>query len=176
VTRHPGLDTLRRDRLWLLLVLGAVAIALFPWTAYLSATLPSRHVTDHWDVAWPVFDLFEAAALVATVVALARCSSHLSMFASVAGTSLLCDAWFDTVTAGAGRDLGWALLEALVGELPLAVLCFWIAFEASVRVSAGVPASGADPPPAALPGRPAAGPADPRTSGSGAPSGGRTSR
>jgi hypothetical protein len=60
------LGRLRHARLWLLLVLGSVAIVLFPWTAYLSATLPSEHVTHHWQVAWAGFDLFEAAALVAT--------------------------------------------------------------------------------------------------------------
>src|SRR5439155_246279 len=62
------LDRLRRARLWLLFVLGGLAIALFPWTAYLSATLPSEHVTHHWQVAWAGFDLFEASALVATAV------------------------------------------------------------------------------------------------------------
>jgi hypothetical protein len=123
------LGRLRHARLWLLLVLGSVAIVLFPWTAYLSATLPSEHVTHHWQVAWAGFDLFEAAALVATFVAMLKRSAFVTVAASVAGTALLCDAWFDLVTAQAGREFWWALLFALVGELPLAALCFWIAFE-----------------------------------------------
>src|ERR671934_5495 len=86
---HDGLDSIRRTRLPLLLVLGAVAVALFPWTAYLSATLPSRHVAHHWDIVWVGFDLFEALALAATVIALARCSPRIALIAAVAGTALL---------------------------------------------------------------------------------------
>jgi hypothetical protein len=170
---------LRRARLWLLLVLGGVAVALFPWTAYLSATLPSSHVTHHWDLAWAGFDLFEAVALVATLLAIVRRSALLPMLAAIAGTALLCDAWFDLVTAHPGRELRWALLEALLGELPLAALCFWIAFEVSeiLGVSAAAdPALAADPRPTAQQGRPAAGRAHARTGGSEAPSAGRTSR
>ena len=149
------LNRLRRARLWLLLVLGGVAIALFPWTAYLSATLPSEHVTHHWQVAWAGFDLFEASALVGTVVAMIRRSVFVSILASVAGTALLCDAWFDLVTSEPGREFGWALLFALAGELPLAALCFWIAFEVSEVVGAIVaaePVLAAGPPPTSLPG------------------------
>jgi len=150
------LGRLRHLRLWLLLVLGSVAIVLFPWTAYLSATLPSEHVTHHWQVAWAGFDLFEAAALVATFVAMLKRSAFVTVAASVAGTALLCDAWFDLVTAQPGREFGWALLFALVGELPLAALCFWIAFEVSEVVGAiagADPALAADPPPTSPPGR-----------------------
>jgi hypothetical protein len=150
------LDRLRRARLWLLLVLGGLAIALFPWTAYLRATLPSDHVTHHWQVAWVGFDLFEALALAATVLAMVRRSVFVTVFASVAGTALLCDAWFDLVTAQPGREFGWALLFALVGELPLAALCFWIAFEVGEVVGAIVeadPVLAADPPPTSPPGR-----------------------
>ena len=135
---------------------AGLAIALFPWTAYLSATLPSDHVTHHWQVAWAGFDLFEALALAATVVAMARRSVFVTVFASVAGTALLCDAWFDLVTAQPGREFAWALLFALVGELPLAALCFWIAFEVGEVVGAIVaadPVLAADPPPTLPPGR-----------------------
>ena len=178
--RAVVLHRLRRARLWLLLVLSGVALALFPWTAYLSATLPSEHVTHHWQVAWAGFDLFEAGALVATVVGILRRSSLVPFLAAVAGTALLCDAWFDTVTATPGRDLGWSLLEGVVGEVPLAALCFWIAFEVSVvfgtTVAVARSVSATAPLPTAPPGPPAAGPDAPRTSGSAAPNEGRTSR
>jgi hypothetical protein len=160
------LGRLRHARLWLLLVLGSVAIALFPWTAYLSATLPSEHVTHHWQVAWAGFDLFEAAALVATFVTMLRRSAFVTIAASVAGTALLCDAWFDLVTAQPGRELWWALLFALVAELPLAALCFWIAFEVSEAVDAIAGEHGAwaaGPRPTAPPERPAEGPGRART-------------
>jgi hypothetical protein len=154
------LERLRRARLWLLLVLGAVSVGLFPWTAYLSATLPSEHVTHHWQVAWAGFDLFEAAALIGTVVAMLKRSALVTVVGAIAGTALVCDAWFDLVTAQPGRELGWALLFALAGELPLAAVCFWVAFEVGEAVgaiAAAGPASAADPPPTAQPGRPAEG-------------------
>ena len=166
-------------RLWLLLVLGLVAIGLFPWTAYLSATLPSKHITHHWQVAWTGFDLFEAAALVATFVAMLKRSPLVTIVASVAGTALLCDAWFDLVTAKAGREFYSALFFALVAELPLAALCFWIAFEVGEVVDAIVaanPVSAAGPPPTGQPDQPVESRAGARTRGSEAPSEGRTSR
>jgi hypothetical protein len=172
------LQRLRRWRPWLLLVLGAVAIALLPWSAYLSATLPSKHVTHHWGVAWTGFDLFEAAALIATLVAILRRSVFVTAFAAIAGTALLCDAWFDLLTAAPGRDFYWALFTALLGEIPLAMLCFWVAFEVGEVLGAIVgadPASAAAPRPTSQPGRHAEARAAARRPGSEAPSAGRTS-
>jgi hypothetical protein len=111
-------------------ILGGVAIALLPWTVYLSVTLPPRHESVHWDVVWPGLDVGIALAIAATVVGLVRLSAQLPVFASIAGTLLLCDAWFDTLTSRPGTELAWAVVEALVAELPLAVFCFWIAFDA----------------------------------------------
>ena len=67
-------------------------------------------------------------------------SPLVTIVASVAGTALLCDAWFDLVTARPGREFYSALLFALVAELPLAALCFWIAFEVGEVVDAIVAA------------------------------------
>jgi hypothetical protein len=161
-------------RFWLTLVLGGVAVALLPWSAYLTATLPNKHVVRHWDLAWAGFDLLEAIALVATLVALIRHSPLLEMFAAIAGTLLLTDAWFDVTTAHAGREFHWALLFALLGELPLAALCFWISYEAVNDGTA--PAWRSAPRPTAQRDRPEAGSAPARTGGSGAPSAERTSR
>jgi hypothetical protein len=170
---------LRRIRRWLLFVVGGVAVGLLPWTAYLSATLPSRHVTHHWDIAWAGLDLFEASALVALFVGVVRRSRFVPMVAAVAGTALVCDAWFDVLTASPGRGLEWALVEALVAEVPLAILCFWLAFEATeaIGLSAAIGAAlAAGPRPTAPRDLPEAGRAPVRRVGSEAPSGGRTSR
>lgn len=172
----PVLHRLRSPRGWLLVVLAAVVVALLPWTAFLTATLPGRHVTHHWDLAWVGFDLFEAAALAATLVAVARNSTRLAPIAAVAGTALVCDAWFDLVTASPGDDLRRSLAEALLAELPLAVLCFWIALDASRATASAARASAADPPPTAPPGPPAGSPAGARRPRSAAPTVGRTSR
>ncbi len=177
--RDRILTRLRRIRIWLLLVVGGVAVGLLPWTAYLSATLPSEHLANHWDVAWAGLDLFEAAALVALLVAIVRRSPLVPMFAAVAGTALLCDAWFDVTTAGSGRSFHWAIAEAFVAELPLAALCFWLAFETSEAIglsAAKGSASEAGPPPTAPPARPGEGRTGLRKAGNAAPSEGRTSR
>jgi hypothetical protein len=47
--------------------------------------------------------------------------------AAITGTLLVCDAWFDVLTARATSDIVQAALEAAFVELPLAVLCFWMA-------------------------------------------------
>jgi hypothetical protein len=151
---------LRRARRWLLLTLGVVAVALLPWIAYLSLTLPSKHVVHHWQVAWVGLDIAEAAALIATFVALLKRSPAVTVLASIAGTLLVCDAWFDVITAQEGSDLAWALAFALLAELPLAALCFWLAFEVGEVVGAIVAEErvlAADLPPTAQPARRAAG-------------------
>jgi hypothetical protein len=135
--RFPVLEHLRGASRWLVFVLAAIALALIPWTAYLSATLPGEHVAHHWDVAWAGFDVFEAAALTATLIALVRRSARLPVFAAIAGTALITDAWFDLLTASPGHDRGWALVQAVLGELPLAALCYWLAYDsADATVSA----------------------------------------
>jgi hypothetical protein len=168
---------LRRARHWLILVLGGVALALLPWTAYLSATLPGKHVVHHWDTAWVGFDLFEAAALVGTLLALRRGSPLLPLLAAVAGTALMTDAWFDLTTASLGWDFVAALTEAIFAELPLAALCYWLALDATnALVSAATePALAIAPRPTSPPDRPAPGPEPARTGGSEAPTVGRTS-
>jgi hypothetical protein len=116
--------------------MGGVALGLLPWTVYLSVTLPSRHESVHWDIVWPGFDVGIALAISATVVALVRSSDYLPIVASIAGTLLLCDAWFDTLTSQPGTELAWATVEALVAELPLATFFFWVALDAeSVAVA-----------------------------------------
>lgn len=169
------LDRLGAARTWLTLILGGVVVALLPWTAFVTATLPGRHLAHHWDLAWAGLDVFEAVAIGATALALVRRSPWLSVPAAVAGTALLCDAWFDLVTATPGDELRWSLVQALGAELPLAALCFWIALDSSRALASAARASGAVPPPTATRDRPAAGPAA-RTPGSAAPSAGRTSR
>jgi hypothetical protein len=90
---------------WVPGLMGLVAIFLVPWTLYLTFTLPSRHLTTNYDIAWVGFDVALAA---------------------VTGTMLLCDAWFDIVTSQGGREVIEASLEAAFGELPLAALCGYI--------------------------------------------------
>lgn len=114
---------------WFAATLGATAILLVPWTLWLTFTLPTRHVTHHYDVAWVGFDIALACAFGATAIAGLRASAWLQPLAAVTGTMLVCDAWFDTVTAAAGDEQLAAVLEAVVAELPVAALCFWIVLD-----------------------------------------------
>lgn len=107
-----------------------LALLLLPWAAWLSWTLPRRHVFEHWAVAWTGFDLMLAGALVATAVGGFRRAPWVAIAASVAATFLLCDAWFDVLTAVPGDQLAASIVEAVLVELPLAILCMRIAVNA----------------------------------------------
>jgi len=114
---------------WVPGLMGLVAIFLVPWTLYLTFSLPSRHLTDNYDVAWVGFDVALAAAFAATAWAAYRRLRWLLPLAAVTGTMLLCDAWFDIVTSQGGREVIEASLEAAFGELPLAALCAYIVID-----------------------------------------------
>lgn len=114
---------------WVTPVLALTAAGLLPWTLWLTFTLPSRHVTEHYDVAWVVFDCALFCAFAATAWSAVRASEWLVPFAAVTGTMLLCDAWFDVMTSiGSGEALE-AILEALLAELPLALVCAFIVYD-----------------------------------------------
>jgi hypothetical protein len=117
---------------WVTISLSLTAIGLVPWTLWLTFSLPSRHVTDHYDLAWVGFDIALAAAFGATALAAYRASVWLVPFAAVTGTMLICDAWFDIVTSGGGGERLEAVLEAVFAELPLAALCGVIVYDAEL--------------------------------------------
>ena len=90
---------------WLAPLLGLAALFLVPWTLWLTFSLPSRHVTDHYDLAWVGFDIVLAIAFAATAWATVRREQWLVPFAAVTGTMLICDAWFDVVTSQTGGEI-----------------------------------------------------------------------
>ena len=122
---------------WVTALFTVVALFLLPWTLYLTFTLPSRHITHHYDVAWVGFDIALAAAFGATSWAAVRRSDWLVPLAAAAGTMLLCDAWFDVVTS-APSELPEAIAEAVVAELPLAALCAFIVYDSETFLQATV--------------------------------------
>ena len=127
-----------RPARWVTLLLGLVAIGLVPWTLYLTFTLPSRHVTLHYDLAWVGFDVALACAFAATTLAALRRSHWLVPLAAVTGTMLVCDAWFDVVTSHRGGEMWEAIAEAVFAELPLAALCAFIVYDAETFLAATV--------------------------------------
>ena len=112
---------------WAPPVFIAVALFLLPWTIWLTWVLPSRHVTEHWDLAWAGFDVALAVAVAATGFGVYRRAPWLQGAATAAGVMLLADAWFDITLSSAGSSRMGAVAEALVSEIPLALFAFWIA-------------------------------------------------
>jgi hypothetical protein len=93
----------------------------------LFAALPGHYVANHWQLAWGGFDLGLGLALAATAVLVARRSPFAEVTATITGTLLCCDAWFDVLTARGLADTAQAVISAVLIELPLAALCFWMA-------------------------------------------------
>src|SRR3954464_14372008 len=111
----------------LAVALAAIAVVLVPWTVVLTARLPSEHHTPHWALAWGGFDVALALAAAVTAWACARRPGWVPVPASITGTLLVCDAWFDLLTARPGGELVEAALEAALAEIPLAIVCFVLA-------------------------------------------------
>ena len=112
---------------WIAPAFGFSALVLVPWVAFLIFTLPRNYSANHWKVAWAGFDLGLATAMVATAIAVGRRSPFAEDAAAVTGTLLVCDAWFDVLTSRTTGEVMQAGLEAVLIELPLAAVCFWIA-------------------------------------------------
>ena len=49
------------QRKWPLVLLGAAAVLLVPWTVVLALTLPGSTQVDHWPLAWAIQDSWRRA-------------------------------------------------------------------------------------------------------------------
>lgn len=112
---------------WIAPALFGCALVLIPWIALLFATLPSHYVANHWEVAWGGFDIGLGISLASTAILVARRSPFAEITATITGTLLVCDAWFDVLTSRGTSDISQAVATAFLIELPLAALCFWMA-------------------------------------------------
>ena len=97
IEAHPG-----RRHLFLAVVTGA-CIGLIPWILLLAVTSPPHYVAAHWTTTWVGFDAAELLALAATAYFAWKRRQALVLAAFIAGTLLVCDAWFDVTTARAGK-------------------------------------------------------------------------
>jgi hypothetical protein len=107
--------------------LGCAAI-LLPWIVIAAVTLPSRQLSENYDVAWAGYDVGLLVGLVWTALSALRRSRRLPIAAAATGALLVADAWFDVLTSPGGWDLAEAVTMSVLAELPLATLCFWLAF------------------------------------------------
>jgi hypothetical protein len=96
------------------------SMAMVPWLGYLSVTLPENYVAHNWPVTWIGFDILLVVFMVATAVLGYLRRQLLVLTAFTTGVLLICDAWFDLMTAGP-RDVWLSLVTALLIEVPLAV-------------------------------------------------------
>ena len=104
------------------------AVILVPWIVIAAITLPSRQLSQNYDVAWAGYDVGLLIGLVWTAVSALRRSSRLTIAAAATGALLVADAWFDVLTSAGGWDLAEPVAMSAFAELPLATLCFWLAF------------------------------------------------
>src|ERR1700751_3644163 len=109
---------MRRNRLTLMV---GGAIGLIPWMVYLAFTLPTNYVAHNCPATWIGFDCVLIAFMIATAVLgwLRRELVILPGFTT--GVLLICDAWFDIMTAGPGQ-LWVSVLTAALLNVPLAVI------------------------------------------------------
>jgi uncharacterized membrane protein YczE len=107
----PAMARMRRPRL--ALMVGA-AIGLIPWIVFLVTTLPANDVALGSDV-------LLVASMVATAVLVLLRRELMLMTAFTTGVLLICDAWFNVLTARP-HDLWASPLAAALVELPLGVI------------------------------------------------------
>jgi hypothetical protein len=102
-----------------LLFIGAAG--LVPWTVFLGLSLPGKYDAGHWGLLWTGFDGVLLAVLGYAGWAAWFRRQILATTAIVAGTLLLCDAWFDIITSIGNSDEWLSLLTGFGLEIPLAV-------------------------------------------------------
>ncbi|QCB97176.1 hypothetical protein E5206_09710 [Arthrobacter sp. PAMC25564] len=102
---------------------GAGAVVFYVvWIVYLGGVMPSETVARNWNVAWLGLDGFEGLSALFTLLFLLRRSPYAVLTTAAFSTSLCIDALFDVTTAAPGLPLATAILEAVLVELPFAVL------------------------------------------------------
>lgn len=116
----PSAELSRLRRVRLTVMVGAV-IGLIPWIGYLAITLPDKYIAHNWLTTWVGFDVLLLMFLAVTAVLGLLRRQLLILTAFTTGVLLVCDAWFDVMTA-APTDRWLSVMTAVAGELPLAAL------------------------------------------------------
>ena len=128
--RARRIDALSMPRWVGALAVGAT-VGFVPWIVYLGFTLPAKVRAQHYDIAWLGFDCAMWTLLAVLAWAVLRRHAATGPVAAMASTMLVVDAWFDIFTSSAQHgEMILAIVLALCGELPLAILCGWIAVHA----------------------------------------------
>jgi hypothetical protein len=110
----------RMRRIRLGLIVGG-CVVLIPWIGYLAMTLPQKYVAHNWPVTWVGFDLLLVLFMAATAIFGYLRRRALLLTAFTTGVLLICDAWFDLLTAGP-NDAWLSVITAMLIEVPMAFL------------------------------------------------------
>lgn len=116
----PPSELARLRRVRLVLIVGAIA-GLIPWIVYLAIALPDKYIAHNWPATWVGFDVLILIFMAVTAVLGLLRRQLLVLTAFTTGILLVCDAWFDVMTA-APEDRWLSVLTAVLGELPLAAI------------------------------------------------------
>ena len=114
-------------------ILTVAAVGETVWTVYLGWRLPHTYVAENWDAAWVGLDAAQVLSLLACAWAAWRHRAILTVYATLAATLLLVDAWFDLTTARRG-DFDTSLITLII-ELPSAAALLWIARRALIALA-----------------------------------------
>jgi hypothetical protein len=113
---------------WPAVIYIILGVILLPWTIYLGATLPSHHLSAHWDVSWTGLDIGLIITMLATGIFAFKRSRWIVISSSMVGSFLLVDAWFDVMSERRRVDLHQAIILAIFVELPLAFISYYISY------------------------------------------------
>src|SRR3954453_20864326 len=94
----------RRTR-WLGCAFIFWAVGLGAWSAWLTVTLPNRHLAPNWNIAWGGIDVLMAVALLATGITAQRGSALFPMCAGATAALRIVDAALDILTTPPGDQL-----------------------------------------------------------------------
>ena len=106
------------------------SLGIVPWVVYLAVTLPGRQRAVDYDIAWVGYDAVMGVVMAALAYCALRRKAATGAIAAVASTMLVIDAWFDIVTTGKREQLVFAIASAVLLEIPLAIVCAWVAINA----------------------------------------------
>jgi hypothetical protein len=109
-------------RRWIVRFLALCCLGLIPWTIGLALTLPRTYLVRNWPFAWTGFDVVLLACLAITAWSLWKQRQIAIPVAMITSVLLLCDAWFDILTAHGGHCLMVSIATAIFAELPIATL------------------------------------------------------
>ncbi len=118
-----------------------VAALLACWAVWLGSSLPPDPLIQHWSLTadigldnysltWVGLDCIEVLGLAACGLLFRRASPSARTVALLTIPVFCLDAWFDIMTSVSKADLATAIVMALLGELPAALILGWVAWKA----------------------------------------------